>query len=44
MYDALRMEITNASAAHEVTSWNDYEYVNSSTYEPANDLVGNNDQ
>ncbi len=42
MYDALRMEITGASAAHETTGWNDYEYVNSSTYEPAIDGVSNN--
>lgn len=44
MYDALRMEITNSSAAHEGTGWNDYEYVNSSSYEPANDAVANNNQ
>lgn len=44
MYDALRMEITNSSAAHEVTGWNDYEYVNSSAYDPANDAVANNNQ
>ncbi len=44
MYDALRMEVTNKSAAHETTGWNDYEYVNSSTYEPANDSVANNNQ
>ncbi len=42
MYDALRMEIANASAAHETTGWNDYEYLNSSTYEPANDILPNN--
>jgi hypothetical protein len=42
MYDALRMEITNKSAAHEITGWNDYEYVNSGTYEPADDAVANN--
>jgi hypothetical protein len=40
--DALRMEITNTSAAHEVTGWNDYEYLNSSTCEAANDGVANN--
>jgi hypothetical protein len=44
MYDALRMEITNTSAVHEVTDWNDYEYVNSSTSEPANDAVANNNE
>ena len=27
MYDALRMEITNTSAAPSVTGWNDYEYI-----------------
>jgi rhamnogalacturonan endolyase len=42
MYDALRMEITNTSAAHEVTGWNDYGFLNSSSYEPANDSVSNN--
>ena len=41
MYDALRMEITGTSAAHEVTGLNDYEYMNSSGYEPADDTVGN---
>jgi hypothetical protein len=41
MYDALRMEISNTSAAHEATGWNDYEYLNSSTYEPANDALPN---
>lgn len=42
MYDALRMEITPASAAHETTGWNDYEYLNSAGYEPADDSVANN--
>jgi hypothetical protein len=44
MYDALRMEITNTSATHEATGWNDYEYVNSSTYEPANDSLSSNNE
>jgi hypothetical protein len=44
MYDALRMEITAASAAHEITGWNDYEYLNSIKYEPANDSIPNNNQ
>jgi hypothetical protein len=44
MYDALRMEITPASAAHETTGWNDYEYLNSARYEPANDGISNNSQ
>ena len=44
MYDALRMEIANTPASHEVTGWNDYEYLNSSAYEPANDAVSNNAQ
>jgi hypothetical protein len=44
MYDALRMEITGASAAHETTGWNDYEYLNSAKYEPANDSISNNNQ
>jgi hypothetical protein len=38
------MEITNASAAHELTGWHDYEYVNASNYEPADDSVSNNNQ
>ena len=42
MYDALRMEIARTSAAHEVTGWNDYEYLNSNTYETANDALSNN--
>jgi hypothetical protein len=44
MYDALRMEITAASAAHEATGWNDYEYLNSAKDEPANDSISNNSQ
>ncbi|MGH9585255.1 MAG: polysaccharide lyase family protein, partial [Bryobacteraceae bacterium] len=43
MYDALRMEITNKSAAHEVTGWNDYEYLYGAIDEPANDSIANND-
>jgi hypothetical protein len=47
-YDALRLEITNQSAAHESTGWNDYEFVTSgasgTVYEPANDAVNNNNQ
>lgn len=41
MYDALRMEITPNSAAHEASGWNDYEFVTSGAYEPANDGVNN---
>ncbi len=41
MLDAMRMEITNTSADPAVTGWNDYEYVNSSKYTPANDAVPN---
>jgi hypothetical protein len=41
MYDALRMEITNTSADQTVTGWNDYEYVNATTYEAANDAIEN---
>jgi len=44
MYDALRMEITPASTAHESTGWSDYEYINSAQYEPANDSISNNNQ
>ena len=42
MYDALRMEITNTSAAHEATGWNDYEFLYGSNDEPANDATPNN--
>ena len=41
MYDALRMEITNNSADHTVTGWNDYEFITTGTYEPANDAIEN---
>jgi hypothetical protein len=41
MYDALRMEITNKSANHTTTGWNDYEFINASTDQPANDSVSN---
>ncbi|HKV46510.1 MAG TPA: polysaccharide lyase family protein [Candidatus Acidoferrales bacterium] len=41
MYDALRMEITGDSTAHESTGWNDYEFVSSDAYEPANDAIDN---
>jgi hypothetical protein len=41
MYDALRAEITNSSADHTATGWNDYEFLYGTTYEPANDAVGN---
>jgi hypothetical protein len=42
MYDAIRMEITNTSANPSTKNWHDYEYVNSTTYVPANDAVANN--
>jgi hypothetical protein len=41
MYDALRMEITNESAAPAVTGWNDYEFLYGSVYVGANDGVEN---
>ena len=41
MYDALRLEITNNSADHTVTGWNDYEFLYGNTYEAANDAVDN---
>ena len=40
-YDALRMEITNTSAAPSARGWYDYEFVTSGTYMPANDAVDN---
>ncbi len=42
MYDALRMEITNASADPANTGWNDYEYLYGSTDKPANDALPSN--
>lgn len=41
MYDALRAEITNTSAAPTITGLNDYEFVYGSTYQPANDAIEN---
>ncbi|MGA2886600.1 MAG: polysaccharide lyase family protein [Terracidiphilus sp.] len=41
MYDAMRLEITNTSADHTVTGWNDYEFLYGSTYEAANDAIEN---
>ncbi len=41
MYDALRMEITNQSAAPATTGWNDYEFLYGSTYVGANDGAEN---
>jgi hypothetical protein len=44
MYDALRLEITGGSAAHEVTGWNDYEFLYGNTDQPANDSLSNNNR
>jgi hypothetical protein len=41
MYDALRLDISNTSAAHEVTGLNDYNCVSSATEVQANDAVTN---
>lgn len=41
MYDALRMEISNKSANHTITGWNDYEFIDVATDQPANDSVPN---
>jgi len=41
MYDALRTEITNTSADHTLTGWNDYEFLYGTTYQPANDTIAN---
>jgi hypothetical protein len=41
MIDAMRLEITNTSADPAVTGWNDYEFVSSSKYTPANDALPN---
>jgi hypothetical protein len=40
-WDALRMEITNTSAAPGVTGWNDYEWLYGSQDIPANDTIPN---
>jgi Polysaccharide lyase family 4, domain III/Polysaccharide lyase family 4, domain II len=40
MYDALRMEITNTSAAPSTTGWFDYEYINGTTNIHAADATG----
>ncbi len=40
MYDALRMEITNTSAAPSVTGWNDYEFLYGNTNIMPNDALG----
>jgi Polysaccharide lyase family 4, domain III/Polysaccharide lyase family 4, domain II len=42
MYDALRMEISNAGANPSTTGWHDYEYVTPNTYVAANDSVSSN--
>jgi rhamnogalacturonan endolyase len=39
-YDALRMEITNTSAASSTTGWYDYDYINGGTQIDANDAIG----
>ena len=41
MYDALRMEITNTSAAPSTTGWYDYTYINGSSQTAPNDAFGN---
>jgi hypothetical protein len=41
MYDALRLEISNASAIPGVRGWNDYEFVTSNVYVPADDTRPN---
>ena len=40
-YDALRMEISDRSADPATIGWNDYDYVDTNGYKPANDAVGN---
>jgi hypothetical protein len=44
MYDALRLEISNISADHTVTGWNDYEFLYNTTDEPANKAISNNNR
>lgn len=41
MYDALRTEITKTSADPALTGWNDYEFVDGTTYKPATDAIKN---
>jgi hypothetical protein len=40
-YDALRFEISNTSSNPSTRGWHDYEWVNASTYTPADDSVAN---
>jgi autotransporter-associated beta strand protein len=40
MYDALRMEITNTSAAPSTTGWHDYTYINGGSQTAPNDALG----
>ena len=40
-YDALRMELTNASADPATTGWHDYEYLYKTTDTKANDAISN---
>ena len=44
MYDALRLEISSTSADHTITGWNDYEFLYSTTDEPANQALSNNNR
>jgi hypothetical protein len=44
MYDALRLEISSTSADHIITGWNDYEFLYSTTDEPANQAISNNNR
>jgi hypothetical protein len=38
------LEITNASASHETTGWNDYKFLFGTIDEPANDALANNNR
>jgi hypothetical protein len=40
-WDALRMELTNASADPAVTGWHDYEFLYNTTDTKPNDAVAN---
>ena len=43
-FDRPPLEITNASASHETTTWKDYEFLFGTIDEPANDAQANDNR
>ncbi len=43
-FDRPPLEITNASASPETTSWSDYEFLFGTIDEPANDALANDNR